>query len=88
MRGFTSTATIEEDLREVMGQFGGVVSVVVRASDDDTYALVEFSSSTAALQALRHPSPLTVESHTLTVKPRLVKPRKPPKKQEIGRAHV
>lgn len=81
LRGFTSTPTIEEDLHKVMGRFGGVVSVVVKASDDDTYALVEFSSSTAALQVLRHSSPLTLESHTLTVKPRLVKPRKPPKRR-------
>lgn len=80
LRGFTSTPTIEEDLREVMGHFGGVVSVVVKASDDNTYALVEFSSNTVALQVLKYPSPLTVNSHTLTVKPRLVKPRKSPKR--------
>ena len=73
MRGFSATPTTEGDLREVMGQFGGVVSVVVRASSDDAYALVEFRDTDTALAVLRHPSPLTLHAHTLIVKPRLLK---------------
>ena len=88
MRGFSATTTTEGDLREVMGQFGGVVSVVVRASNDDAYALVEFRDTNTALAALRHPSPLTLHTRTLTVKPRLFKPGTHIKRLiSLGRKH-
>ena len=74
VRGFSATPTTEGDLGVVMGQFGGVVSVVVKASRDDAYALVEFTDTDAALAVLRHPSPLTLHTHTLTLKPRILKP--------------
>lgn len=80
LRGFTSTPTIKEDLHEVMGKFGEVVSIVVKTSDDDTYALVEFNSKTAALNVLKHSSPLILNTHTLKVKPRLLHMRKPAKR--------
>lgn len=88
LRGFPNVATVEEDLRGIMGQFGGVVSLVVMASSEDAYALVEFSSRDAALHALKHSSPLTLHAHTLTVKPRLLKPGRPARRRvRQGRKH-
>jgi hypothetical protein len=83
VRGFSNVPSAEDDLREVMGRFGGVVSVAVVARDSNTYALVEFVSVAAALGALRHPTPLTLHTHTLTVKPRLLKPTKLPKRTAV-----
>ena len=81
VRGFSADVpSTEDELRKVMGQFGGVVSVVVVATDSDVYALVEFGTVESALSALRHPSPLTLHAHTLTVKPRLLKTNKIPKR--------
>ena len=86
LRGFPATPTIETELRELLSQFGGVVSVMVKASSEDTFGLVEFSCEEAALRALRHPSPLTLHTHTLTLKPRLLNPGKPAKRRvRLGR---
>ena len=79
VRGFSYSQSAERELRELMGQFGGVVSVAVVAGDSDVYGIVEFGAVDAALRALRQPLPLTLHTHTLTIKPRLLKHGKVPK---------
>ena len=73
VRGFSNGTSAEEDLHQLMGQFGGVVSLVVKTTDKDPYALVEFDSTEAALCVLKHTPPLTLNTHSLKVKPRLLK---------------
>lgn len=72
VRGFPNVPTAEGDLRVVMGVFGEVVAVAVKATSTDIYALIEFRSAESALRALSHTSPLTLHTATLTVKPRLL----------------
>ena len=53
VRGFSNVPSAKDDLCEVMGQFGGVVSVAVVSTGPVVYALVEFASVESALRALR-----------------------------------
>ena len=76
VRGFSSGAPAEGALRQLMTQFGEVLSVVVKTGNTDTFALIEFSSTEAALCALTHSSPLTLHTDSLTMKPRLLTARK------------
>ena len=86
VRGFSESTSAERELREVMGQFGCVDSVMlVRSENGDCYCLVEFRFSEAALRALQHPSPITLHTHTLTVKPRQVTATRPKRKPRLSR---
>lgn len=71
VHGFSEVSSTEDDLRKVMSQFGGVVSVMIKTTiNDHCYGLVEFNSSEAALNSLKHSSPIILNTHTLTIKPR------------------
>ena len=78
IRGFPISSTIESDLQELLGQFGGVTNVVVRNSQHSSgsYALAEFASEGEALKALQHSPPLKLGGRTLAVRPRKVNPVK------------
>ncbi|CAI7989026.1 Speckle targeted PIP5K1A-regulated poly(A) polymerase, partial [Geodia barretti] len=80
IRGFSNVPSAKDDLYGVMSQFGGVVSVAVVSSDSAVYALVEFATVDSALSALRHSPPLSLHGHTLTIKPRILKTDKIPKR--------
>ena len=53
IRGFSNVPGAKDDLSELMGQFGSVVSVAVVTKGSNVYALVEFATADAALSALR-----------------------------------
>ncbi len=86
VRGFTVTASIESDLRELLSQFGSLAMLVVKVNKEQnsgSYALAEFHSEEEAIKALRCSSPLTLHGKKVVVRPRQLKPVK--RKVRFGR---